>query len=65
LSNGWKPEKCVSKIIENDNGGDPKVICQCETLTPVTVVNDIKGLFTNSKISEVYSEKGFNALIHV
>jgi hypothetical protein len=31
----------------------------------VTVVNDLKGLFTNSKIGEVFSSQGLNALLNV
>jgi hypothetical protein len=49
LADGWKPEKCTSKAIENSQG-ELKVECHCESLTPITIVNDIKGLFTNSKV---------------
>jgi hypothetical protein len=49
LVDGWKPEKCTSKTIENSQG-ELNVGCHCESLTPISIVNDIKGLFTNSKV---------------
>jgi hypothetical protein len=39
--------------------------CICQILSPVTVVEDLKGLFVNSKVGEVFSLDGATALANM
>ena len=39
------------------------VRCQCKSLTPTTIVNDINGLFKDSKMNEVFSSDGLSTFL--
>jgi hypothetical protein len=42
-----------------------KIECYCKSQEPVTVVNDIEGLFVNSRLGSVFSEEGLDAFLNV
>ena len=39
--------------------------CLCKSMSPVTVVDDLKGLFRDSKVEEVFSSEGVSALLKI
>jgi hypothetical protein len=55
---------CETKLVETDSL-NTEVKCICQTLSPVTVVEDLNGLFTNSKVGEVFSLDGASALANM
>lgn len=44
--------------VDDGNGG---VKCSCKSLRPVSVVKDLKNLFTNSNISTAFTSDGLSA----
>ena len=60
----WSAELCKTQIDE-DSSGKSTVSCLCKTVDPVTVVEDLKGLLSDSKVDEVFSSEGISALLSV
>ena len=58
----WKNELCFT-VVSGEVPGS--VTCQCKSLSPTTVVNDINGLFSDSKIDEVFSDDGLGNLLRM
>ena len=50
---------------ENEKTGGQEIQCLCKTLNPTTIITDLKGIFSDSKIDEVFSGEGLSALLSV
>ena len=47
----WSAELCQTQVVEDEDDGNRSTVkCLCKSLTPTTVVDDLKGLFTDSKV---------------
>jgi hypothetical protein len=58
----WTSEQCETVISEVDSNG---VTCKCKSLSPTTVLNDLKDLLGNSKLNDVFSSKGLNSFLEM
>lgn len=45
-------------IEENEDSKEKSVNCKCSSLKPSTVVDDIQGLFVESKLNTIFSDEG-------
>ena len=54
----WSNELCETKILESEDSSNPAAVCNCKTLNPTTIINDIKSIFEDSKLSTIFSEEG-------
>lgn len=61
IINKGSNEKCETVDVEDENGVIQK-ICECITLNPVTIIDDVDGLFADSLADEVFSSGGFDKL---
>ena len=52
-------------MTEDEDTGTKTVQCLCKNLDPVTVVEDLKGIFADSKVEEVFSSQGITALANM
>jgi hypothetical protein len=56
VTNKWSTEGCVTKSYKAD-----EVSCTCDKLTFISVVDDVKGVFSNSK--NVFTDSNTDALV--
>ena len=65
-SGKWSAELCQTQVEEKDDAsGSQNLKCLCKTVSPVTVVADLKGLFGDSKVGEVFSADGLSAFANM
>jgi hypothetical protein len=58
----WNSTDCKTEFEENpDDPKDITVVCNCKSLSANTVVNDLKSIFLDSKLDDVFSGGGFDA----
>ncbi len=53
----WTNELCNTKVLKS-------VECDCKSLNPVTIVNDLNSLFVKSSVKDIFSEKSFEYFTH-
>ena len=58
----WDNSSCKESLKKDSDGNVIGVDCNCPINQDVTIVDDIKGLFSDSKAAEVFSAAGISAL---
>jgi hypothetical protein len=50
---------------DDSNRGNIAMTCKCKSLSPTTVLNDLKDLLGNSKLGDVFSSKGLTSFLEM
>ena len=49
---------CKTVVEEKEDSLDKSLNCKCSSLEPASVIDDIKGLFVDSKLNTIFSDEG-------
>ena len=59
----WVSDLCQT-VDTRDRNGKPIKACSCKSLGPTTILDDVDGVFSSSKTSQIFSGAGLSALAH-